>query len=86
MITTTAHDATLALLAARAPGATICPSEVARVLATATSTDAQTVDWRELMPTVHSAVDRLLTDGQVRLSWKGQGLATRNGPYRIART
>lgn len=69
-----ACDATLALLATRAPDATICPSEVARSLGS---------DWRIMMPTVHAAVDRLVTDGKVNLSWKGQPLASRNGPYRI---
>jgi len=36
---------TLALLARRAPGATICPSEVARAIAP---------DWRGAMPAVHA--------------------------------
>lgn len=37
------------------------------------------------MPAVHAAVDRLLDDGLVRLSWKGRALAVRAGPYRIGR-
>ncbi|QNE32972.1 DUF3253 domain-containing protein [Sphingomonas sp. NBWT7] len=68
--------ATLALLASRAAGATICPSEVARAIAP---------DWRGAMPAVHAAVDALLRDGLVQLSWKGRPLPTRSGPYRIAR-
>ncbi|MEH3036295.1 MAG: DUF3253 domain-containing protein [Sphingomonas adhaesiva] len=68
--------ATLDLLARRRAGATICPSEVARAL----SRD----DWRAAMPSVHAAIDGLVRDGAVRLSWKGQRLATRSGPYRIA--
>jgi hypothetical protein len=72
-------DRTLTLLAARAPGATVCPSEVARSLAGAGG------DWRAWMPAVHAAVDRLVADGRVRLSWKGQSLAERQGPYRIGR-
>ncbi len=68
--------AILSLLARRAPGATICPSEVARTIAP---------DWRDAMPVVHAAIDRLAHDGLVRLSWKGQPLATRSGPYRIGR-
>ncbi len=68
--------ATLSLLARRAPGATICPSEVARAIA---------ADWRGAMPAVHAAIDGLVADGLVRLSWKGEPRATRSGPYRIAR-
>lgn len=79
-----ARAVTLALLAARAPDATICPSEVARALATDASAAAQQ-DWRSAMPTVHAAVDRMLLEGCVRLSWKGKPLAGRNGPYRIVR-
>lgn len=67
---------TLALLAARAPGATVCPSEVARAMAS---------DWRSAMPAVHAAIDELVAEGAVRLSWKGRPLAARTGPYRIGR-
>lgn len=76
-----ARDVTLALLARRAPDATVCPSEVARVIAAAGPDPAA---WRDAMPSVHGAVDRLLRDGLVRLSWKGQALQERSGPYRIA--
>ncbi|TGX52378.1 DUF3253 domain-containing protein [Sphingomonas gei] len=72
-----ARSATLALLAARAAEATVCPSEVARALAGH--------GWREAMPEVHAAVDGLLAEGIVRLSWKGAPLVTRAGPYRIGR-
>ncbi|PXA97233.1 DUF3253 domain-containing protein [Nostoc sp. 3335mG] len=68
------RTAMLALLANRAPDATICPSEVARAIAE---------DWRSAMPVVHAAVDDMVREGQVRLSWKGRPLATRSGPYRI---
>lgn len=78
----TACATTLALLAARAVDATVCPSEVARAMAAA---DPGAPAWRDLMPVVHHGVDRLLADDQVRLRWKGQALATRTGPYRIAR-
>ncbi|MDR6787154.1 hypothetical protein J2Y58_000492 [Sphingomonas sp. BE138] len=70
-----ARAATLDLLARRAAGATICPSEVARALSPE--------DWRGAMPIVHAAIDRLVREGVVRLSWKGQRLPTRSGPYRI---
>lgn len=80
---TNAHDATFRLLGMRGPDKTICPSEVARALATSTSTKAATVDWRSMMPTVHAAIDQLVANDEVTLSWKGQRLASRAGPYRI---
>lgn len=73
------REATLALLAARAEDATVCPSEIARVVA------GDDGAWREAMPQVHAAVDVLVDEGAVRLSWKGRPLAMRAGPYRIAR-
>ncbi len=76
--------ATLALLGKRAEGATICPSEVARRVAADLAPD-RAADWRGEMPAVHAAVDRLVADGLVRLSWKGADMATRSGPYRIRR-
>ena len=77
-----ARNAILSLLAARAPGATVCPSEVARAVAAAGS---PTTAWRDAMPAVHASVDRLMAERLVRLSWKGKPLATRAGPYRIGR-
>jgi hypothetical protein len=77
-MTVSARAATLALLSAREPQATICPSEVARTMASKDS-------WRDVMPEVHAAVDRLFLDGLIQLSWKGAALATRSGPYRIGR-
>ncbi|WP_267386583.1 DUF3253 domain-containing protein [Sphingomonas sp. GC_Shp_3] len=79
-----ARAATLALLAARAPEATVCPSEVARAIA-AGDTQGAIATWRDAMPVVHDAVDGLVTDGLVRLSWRGKRLSARAGPYRIAR-
>ena len=72
-----ARAATLALLDARAAGATVCPSEVARAVGGA--------NWRDAMPAVHAAVDAMVADGVVRLSWKGAAMAVRAGPYRIGR-
>lgn len=66
----------LSLLASRAPTATICLSEVARAVAK---------DWRGAMPEVHAAIDELVQADLVRLSWKGQPLAMRSGPYRNRR-
>lgn len=69
----------LSLLDARAEGASVCPSEVARALA------SETGDWRAAMPEVHAAVDRMMAEEVVRLSWKGRPLSSRAGPYRINR-
>ncbi|MBB4858338.1 hypothetical protein HNO88_001657 [Novosphingobium chloroacetimidivorans] len=69
----------LSLLVQREAGATICPSEVARLI----TAEGAATHWREAMPLVHAAVDGLIADGLVRLSWKGQDMPTRSGPYRI---
>jgi len=79
-----ARAVTLALLAARAPEATVCPSEVARAIAADVTQDAGG-GWRAAMPIVHAAIDVLVGEGVVRLSWKGEHLVARSGPYRIAR-
>jgi hypothetical protein len=73
-----ARATVLTLLAARADGATICPSEAARVIAAAG-------DWRAAMPAVHAAVDALVAEGVVGLSWRGEAMVARAGPYRIGR-
>ncbi|HEX8191374.1 MAG TPA: DUF3253 domain-containing protein [Allosphingosinicella sp.] len=80
-MTGNARAETLALLARRVPDATICPSEVARALASA----AGEPDWRSAMPAVHAAVDGLAAEGLVRLSWKGAAMPVREGAYRIGR-
>lgn len=69
---------TLRLLAKRAPGATVCPSEVARAI-------SQGEEWRGAMPHVHDAVDRLRAEGLVTLSWQGKALSARDRPHRIGR-
>lgn len=51
----------LALVRARKPGATVCPSEVARAL---TTTEGGAGDWRDHMTAVHKAVDRLVSEGR----------------------
>lgn len=71
------REAMLTFMAARKPGTTICPSEVARAI-------AGDGNWRDAMPIVHAMVDSLLTEGQIQLSWKGTTMPTRSGPYRIA--
>jgi hypothetical protein len=76
---------TLALLHARAPDATVCPSEVARASVNAAAIRPDEDQWRGVMPAVHSAVDWLVAEGKVQLRWKGKELTKRAGPYRIAR-
>jgi hypothetical protein len=71
-------DAVMTLLAARLGEGSVCPSEVARTINPGT-------EWRSAMPTVHAAVDALVAERLVRLSWKGEPLALREGPYRINR-
>lgn len=66
-----------AMLARRATGATLCPSEVARTLV------REGGDWRALMGDVHAAVDQLHRQGRIVLSWRGERLQGRDGPYRI---
>lgn len=80
-----ARRVVVALLATRAPEATVCPSEVARALVATRDTSGRSEEWRGAMPIVQAAVDGLLAEGQVWLSWKGNPLETRTGPYRIAR-
>lgn len=76
---TAAEAAIHALLAERAPGATICPSEAARRLA------GPQGDWRAEMAAVHAAVDIMIAQGTIALSWRGEPKQKRRGPYRIAR-
>lgn len=45
---------------------------------------AEGANWRDAMPQVHAAIDALLSEGLVSLSWKGEPLKARAGPYRIA--
>lgn len=74
-----AAKAILDLLEARGAGKTICPSEVARALA------APHGDWRAEMAVVHAAVDALMAQGAISLTWRGAPKRERRGPYRIAR-
>jgi len=76
------RQAVLNMLATRSRSATICPSEVARLLASQ-SDNPETSDWRDLMPDVHDAVEALVAEDTVRLSWKGKPMTARSGPYRL---
>jgi hypothetical protein len=68
-----------ALLEARAPGATICPSEAARAV------DPE--GWRELMPAARDAAGRLAARGAVEVTQRGAvvDVATARGPVRVRR-
>ncbi|MFM8268417.1 MAG: DUF3253 domain-containing protein [Ilumatobacteraceae bacterium] len=67
------------LLSTRAAGATICPSEAARVV----SAD----DWRELMEPARAAARRLVIAGEVEVVQGGHVVdaSTARGPIRIRR-
>ena len=69
------------LLAARAPDATICPSDAARALAGDESA------WRALMPEIRRVAAALVADGTLRVTQQGDDvdpLAAR-GPIRLGR-
>ena len=68
------------MLTNRAADATLCPSEVARALVVENKSE----EWRTAMPVIHAAADALLHRGAVKLSWKGEPLESRSGPYRVA--
>lgn len=68
----------LARVARRAPGRSICPSEVARVLSP---------DWRPLMPKIREVARRLAREGRVVVTQGGDVRdpdADWRGPIRIA--
>jgi len=70
----------LTLLAARAPDASICPSEVARAIAPN--------GWRPLMPAVREVARRLAREGRLELRQRGATIAPDadvKGPIRLAR-
>ncbi|MEM6973760.1 MAG: DUF3253 domain-containing protein [Pseudomonadota bacterium] len=70
--------AILALLRARNPGVSICPSEVARRL--------RPSDWRPLMPQVRESAGRLVREGRLRATQRGKAVdpRTARGPIRLA--
>ncbi len=68
----------LALLAQRDPGATICPSEVARALGGDT--------WRDLMEPARAAARHLMAAGSVEITQGGKVAGPyATGPIRIRR-
>ncbi|MBS79664.1 DUF3253 domain-containing protein [Variovorax sp. Varisp41] len=68
------------LLARRAPGASICPSEVARALASAPS------DWRALMPQVREVAQELALRRRLLVTRKGARVEAmgQGGPIRLS--
>jgi hypothetical protein len=76
--------ALLALLDRRAPGATVCPSEAARqVSGSPDDPDA----WRPLMEPARDAVRRLVAEGAVEVTQRGEvvDLDDARGPVRVRR-
>ena len=75
------EDKIFGLLAARRGGATICPSEVARALAT----DAGA--WRALMPQVRQVAHDLAQQGRLRVTRRGVQVDATGpgGPIRLGR-
>ncbi|TQC44449.1 DUF3253 domain-containing protein [Rhodococcus sp. WS4] len=73
------EDSIRALLDARADGASICPSDVARAVAPD--------DWRPLMEPVRRAARRLADAGEVEVTQKGALVdpGSARGPIRIRR-
>ena len=69
--------AILDLLAQRAPGKSICPSEAARLLSD---------DWRPLMPEVRATAAHMSAEGRLRITQGGidADLSTLRGPIRLS--
>lgn len=73
------EEAIVELLARRATGATICPSEAARLVAPD--------DWRSLREPARRAARRLVAAGQVEITQGGRVVdpSTAKGPIRVRR-
>lgn len=71
------ENAILSLLAERAPGKSICPSEVARALSD---------DWRPLMGHVRAEAARMAVEGRLLVTQRGKVVdaETARGPIRLA--
>lgn len=75
------EGAILALLAARSPSASICPSDVARAMAT----DEKV--WRAKMPDIRRVAARLAAQGRAKVT-RGKlevDALSKGGPIRIRR-
>lgn len=73
------EEAVRSLLAARARGATICPSEAARAVGGE--------DWRPLMEPARAAARRMVAAGEVDVTQGGRVVdpSTAKGPIRVRR-
>lgn len=69
------------LLARRARGATICPSEAARQVGGEHA-------WRELMEPARSAARRMVARGEIEITQRGRVVdpSTARGPIRLRRS
>jgi Protein of unknown function (DUF3253) len=67
----------LELLARRAPGKTICPSDAARAVAG--------TDFRPLMDTARAAAAELVADGEIEVTQRGEvvDITRARGPIRL---
>jgi hypothetical protein len=79
------ESAIIRLLADRARGATICPSEAARLVARDQGIEGE--GWRELMEPARSAARRLVAAGEVDIVQKGRVVdpSTAKGALRLRR-
>ena len=70
-------SAILELLKTRKPGASICPSEVAR--------EVFEEDWRKQMPQVRTVASEMVAQNQIEICQKGVAVnpATVKGPIRL---
>lgn len=73
------EDTIFALLANRQPGATICPSEVARALV------LEGGEWRGLMPQIRQVAQALVQDRRLRVTRGGVPVdaTAPGGPIRL---
>ncbi|WP_082887388.1 DUF3253 domain-containing protein [Bordetella ansorpii] len=67
------HDTILCLLNQREPGATVCPSEVARTLAPN--------DWRPLMPRVREVAIDMARRSALTIRQKGHNVDPKDQPH-----
>lgn len=74
------RDKILELCAARSPGASICPSEVARALV-----EDETA-WRALMPAIRAEAASLAASGEIVATQRGEPVdaVAAKGPIRLS--
>lgn len=79
--------AILDLLGERAAGATICPSEAARAVHASRKSEGPDDGWRALMDLARRAARRLVGEGRVGVTQRGEVVdpESARGPIRIRR-